>query len=163
MRFHPRTTSILACAVANQIYIIDITAIKGNDNSIGVRTIASDHNKNIGSFDWSADGSFLVASSEDKISVYETSHWKCVMNHLPQSKVSGCAFIHGGNEKLRLLYGGYQEIYLWQCTISGSQPRKVGTQLGTVVSIANHTMSNGQTLIATASHSKEKNLVLWTI
>lgn len=164
MRFHPRTASILACAVGNQIYIIDITSAKansGNDN-MGMRTITTDHGKNICSFDWSADGNFLVASSEDKICVYETSHWKCVMNHIPQSKISGCAFVNGG-EKLRLLYGGYQDIFLWQCGIPGTQPKKAGSQSGMVVSIACHSVS-GQTIVATASHhQKEKNLMLWSI
>ncbi|OAD06059.1 hypothetical protein MUCCIDRAFT_122351, partial [Mucor lusitanicus CBS 277.49] len=111
MRFHPRTASVLACAVGNQINIIDITS-SGKSNS-GNSNNSSNHGKNICSFDWSPDGNFLVASSEDKICVYETSHWKCVMNHIPQSKISGCAFVNGGNEKLRLLYGGYQEIFLW--------------------------------------------------
>lgn len=164
MRFHPRTASILACAVGNQIYIIDITSAKANSNNdnMGMRTITTDHGKNICSFDWSADGNFLVASSEDKICVYETSHWKCVMNHIPQSKISGCAFVNGG-EKLQLLYGGYQDIFLWQCGIAGAQPKKAGSQSGMVVSIACHSVS-GQTIVATASHhQKEKNLMLWSI
>lgn len=165
MRFHPRTASILACAVGNQIYIIDITLVKpnsGNNDNMGMRTISTDHGKNICSFDWSADGNFLVASSEDKICVYETSHWKCVMHHIPQSKVSGCAFVNGG-DKLKLLYGGYQDIFLWHCGIAGAQPKKAASQYGMVVSIACHSVS-GQTIVATASHhQKEKNLMLWTI
>lgn len=166
MRFHPRTASILACAVGNQIYIIDITSAKnstniGNDN-IGIRTINTDHGKNICSFDWSSDGSFLVASSEDKICVYETSHWKCVTSQMSQ-KISSCAFIHGSTDKLQLLYGGYQDIFLWQCSIPGAQPKKVGAQSGTVVSIACCPVA-GQTVVASASHHpKEKNLMLWTI
>lgn len=179
MRFHPRTASVLACAVGNQINIIDITSSgknnSGNSNNnnsnniinadnMGVRTIPTDHGKNICSFDWSSDGNFLVASSEDKICVYETSHWKCVMNHIPQSKISGCAFVNGGNEKLRLLYGGYQDIFLWQCGIPGAQPKKVGSQSGMVVSIACCSVASCQTLVASASHhQKEKNLMLWTI
>lgn len=182
MRFHPRTASILACAVGNQIYIIDITSAKNNNpnsgntsnnsnshsnsDNIGIRTITTDHGKNICSFDWSTDGNFLVASSEDKICVYDTSHWKCVMNHIPQSKISGCAFVkNGGNEKLRLLYGGYQDIFLWQCGIPGAQPKRAGTQQGMVVSIACCSVAAGQqTLVASAStHQKERNLMLWTI
>jgi WD40 repeat protein len=165
MRFHPRTASILACAVGNQIYIIDITSAvssKSDNNNMGMRTIVTDHGKNIYSFDWSADGNFLVAASEDKICVYDTTHWKCVMNNTPQSKISGCAFVNGG-EKLRILYGGYQDIFLWQCGLPGAQPKKAGSQSGNVVSIACHSV-NGQTIVATASHhQKEKNLMLWSI
>ncbi|OBZ81468.1 Transcriptional corepressor LEUNIG [Choanephora cucurbitarum] len=166
MRFHPRTASILACAVGNQIYIIDITSAKNSTNAgndtIGIRTINTDHGKNICSFDWSSDGGFLVASSEDKICVYETSHWKCVTSQMSQ-KISSCAFIHGSTDKLQLLYGGYQDIFLWQCSIPGAQPKKVGTQSGTVVSIACCPVA-GQTVVASASHHpKEKNLMLWTI
>jgi WD40 repeat protein len=161
MRFHPRTVTVLACAVGNQIYIIDITKNNSGDNAI--RTITTDHGKNICSFDWSADGNFLVASSEDKICVYDTSHWKCVMSHIPQSKISGCAFINGINEKLRILYGGYQDIFIWQCGVPGSQPKKAGTQSGMVVSIACCSIG-GQTVVASASHEpKEKNLMLWSI
>ncbi|KAI8996987.1 hypothetical protein BDB01DRAFT_830616 [Pilobolus umbonatus] len=168
MRFHPRTASVLACAIANQIYIIDIITAKGNSNAadnMAVRTINSEHVKNIWSFDWSADGNFLVASSDDKICVYETSHWKCVMNHIPQSKASGCAFLKGGgSDKLSLLYGGYQDIFLWQSSVASAQPKKAGSQSGNVVSIACCSIPGGQTLVASASHhSKEKNLMLWTI
>jgi WD40 repeat protein len=172
MRFHPRTASILACAVGNQIYIIDITSSSptnnnttkptaaNNSDNMGMRTITTDHGKNICSFDWSSDGNFLVASSEDKICVYETAHWKCVMNHIPQSKISGCAFINGSKN---LLYGGYQDIFLWQCGIPGAQPKKAGSQSGMVVSIA-CSSSGGQTIVASASHhQKEKNLMLWSI
>lgn len=160
MRFHPRTVTVLACAVGNQIYIIDITKNNTGDNAI--RTITTDHGKNICSFDWSADGNFLVASSEDKICVYETSHWKCVMNHIPQSKIAGCAFMNGGNEKLRILYGGYQDIFIWHCGVAGSQPKKAGSQSGMVVSIA-CSSNGGQTVVASASHhQKEKNLMLWS-
>lgn len=172
MRFHPRTASILACAVGNQIYIIDITSssstpsssntknsnANNNADHMGMRTISTDHGKNICSFDWSSDGQFLVASSEDKICVYETAHWKCVMNHIPQSKISGCAFINGNSKSL--LYGGYQDIFLWQCGIPGAQPKKAGSQPGMVISIA----VNGQSIVASASHQqKEKNLMLWSI
>ncbi|KAG1469347.1 hypothetical protein G6F56_003307 [Rhizopus delemar] len=161
MRFHPRTVTVLACAVGNQMYIIDIT--KNNNENNAIRTITTDHGKNICSFDWSADGNFLVASSDDKICVYDTAHWKCVMSHTPQSKISGCAFVNGGNEKLRILYGGYQDIFIWHCGVTGSQPKKAGLQSGMVVNIACCSVG-GQTVVASASHyQKEKNLMLWSI
>jgi hypothetical protein len=151
------------CAVGNQIHITDITASKATNSGadhIAVRTINSDHQKNICSFDFTADGAFLVALSEDKVCVYETSHWKLVTSHMPQIKAAGCAFIMG--DKLRLLYGCYEEIFFWQCGATAVQPKKAGSQSGLVAGIA-CTLSNGQTVIATASHSKEKNLMLWTI
>jgi WD40 repeat protein len=177
MRFHPRRVSILACAVGNQINIIDITSARNNSsnsgnasnssntNNMGIRTIATDHGKNICSFDWSTDGNFLAASSEDKICVYDTSQWKCVWNYTSESKISSCAFVKsGGNEKLRLLYGGYENIFLWQCGTPGEQPKKVGSQSGTVMSIACCSVAAGQqTFVASASHHQEKNLMLWTI
>ncbi|KAI9253206.1 WD40-repeat-containing domain protein [Sporodiniella umbellata] len=158
MRFHPRTASVLACGVGAQIYIVDIT--KGGENAS--RTIHTDHTKNIGAFDWSADGSFLVATSDDRVCVYDTTHWKCVMSQTHPLKVSGCAFVKGGNEKLRIIYGSYEATYIWNCSTPGSQPKKIGSQQGTVANVACCSIA-GQTLVASASQHPKDHLMLWSI
>ncbi|KAI9476439.1 MAG: WD40-repeat-containing domain protein [Benjaminiella poitrasii] len=164
MRFHPKNAAILVCAVGNQIFIVDLALAKTGSTN-GIRTITTDHSKNVCAFDWSADGALLVASSEDKVCVYESAHWKCVASQIPQSKVSGCAFVKiAGREKPSLLFGGYQDIFLWELGVPGAQPQQAGFQPGMIVSIACSPGSNTPALVATASHhQKEKNLILWTI
>ncbi|KAI8336353.1 WD40-repeat-containing domain protein [Chlamydoabsidia padenii] len=189
LRFHPRLGKILACAAGNQLFVIDIDVVKNNTSSAdtaAVRTINADHSKNICSLDWSTDGSYLVASSENAVMVYETGQWKLINRHTATDKISACAFVmpttnsnnngasSGGSnagtaaggvtgaEKLRVVYGTYEAIYVWQCSVPGVQPKQAGKQSGMVTGLA-CINTNGQTIMASASHYKEKNLMLWTL
>lgn len=114
--------------------------------------------------------------------VYETGQWKLVNRHTATDKISACAFVmptSGNNsnsnggvdssaagvtgaEKLRVVYGSYEAIYVWQCSVPGSQPKRAGAQSGMVTGLA-CINTNGQTIVASASHNKEKNLMLWTL
>ncbi|KAI8332691.1 hypothetical protein BC941DRAFT_436347 [Chlamydoabsidia padenii] len=183
LRFHPRLGKILACAAGNQIFIINIDAAKNNTStgdSSAVRTINVEHSKNICSLDWSMDGSYLVTSSENEVMVYETGHWKLINKHTATDKISACAFMPSttidnsgeatqgqgggatGARKLCVVYGCYQFIYVWQCNVPGSQPQRMGKQYGMVAGLTcAHT--NGQYIVASASHHKEDNLMLWTL
>ncbi|KAL0095992.1 hypothetical protein J3Q64DRAFT_1705674 [Phycomyces blakesleeanus] len=173
MRFHPRSRNCLACAVGTQLLVVDIITAKTNasntyTDSSAIRTISSDHTKNISCLDWSDDGAFLVTSSDTLICVYETAHWKPIAMHTPHSKIWSCAFVtsagagtNNSGDKLRIMFGEYEAIYVWQ-GIQNSQPKKAGAPPGTIMGIA-CSRSGGQTVVATASSQREKNLMLWTI
>lgn len=161
----------MVAAVSNTLHILDINACKNNSSSadnISTRTIPTSHSRNIYSIDWSPDGSFLVASSEDMVSVYETQHWKQIAGQAAQTKISGCSFVQtrdkaAPNGRLMVAYGEYETICLWQFTGPASSPKHVtSAQSGMVVGIASVLRPDGQTLIASASHSKTKNLMIWT-
>lgn len=133
------------------------------------------------------DGNYLVTSSENEVMVYETGHWKLINKHTVSDKISACAFMtptaptptatpttansdNGvettqggatGARKLYVVYGGYESIYVWQCNVIGSQPQRMGRQSGIVAGLACAFM-NGKSIVASASHHKEKNLMLWT-
>jgi WD40 repeat protein len=172
MRFHPRGNNYLVAAVSTTLYILDINACKNNSSSsdnISTRTINTTHSRNISSIDWSPDGAFLVASSDDMVTVYETQHWKKIASQSAQTKISGCAFVQtrdksgGNNGQLNVAYGEYETICLWQFHPSGNSPKHVqSAQSGMVVGIASVLRPDGQTLMASASHSKNKNLMIWT-
>lgn len=170
MRFHPRGNNYLAAAVSNTLYILDISACKNNSSSsdnISTRTINTTHSRNISSIDWSPDGAFLVASSDDMVTVYETQHWKKISSQAAQTKISGCSFVQtrdkAGSGQLLVAYGEYEAFCLWQFNPSGNPPKHVqSAQSGTVVGIASVLQPDGQTLMASASHSKTKNLMIWT-
>lgn len=161
----------MAAAVSNTLHILDINACKNNSSSsdnISTRTINTTHNRNITSIDWSPDGTFLVASSDDMVSVYETQHWKQIAFQAAQNKIYGCTFVQtrdkASNGRLSVAYGEYETICLWQFTASGSSPKHVSSaQSGMVVGFASVLRPDGQTLVASASHSKTKNLMIWTI
>jgi WD40 repeat protein len=161
----------LAAAVSNTLHILDINACKNNSSSsdnISTRTINTTHKRNISSIDWSPDGAYLVASSEELVSVYETQHWKQIAIHATQTKISGCAFVltrdkSNNTGRLAVAYGEYETICLWQFTSPSSSPKAVrSAQSGTVAGIASICRPDGQTLVASASRSKAKNLMIWT-
>jgi WD40 repeat protein len=161
----------LAAAVSTTLHILDISTCKNNSSvtdNISTRTINTTHKRNISSIDWSPDGAYLVASSEEMVSVYETQHWKQVAIHPTQTKISGCAFIltrdkNANTAGLAVAYGEYEAICLWQFTSRSNSPKAIrSAQSGTVAGIASICRPDGQTLIASASHSKAKNLMIWT-
>lgn len=175
LRFHPRDGNMVACAVGNQLYVIDIHRLKGdnnNNNMDGIKTIQTSDSKNITSLDWSSDGNFLVTCSEGLIAVYDTVHWKMVNSHSLQGKTASCAFVNhesnGSTDKLQVIFGEYEAIYIWQCSVPGAQPKRTGSQPGLVAALACSTTStfpmDGTTMVASASHNtKDKNLMLWSI
>lgn len=171
LQFHPRDGNMVACAVGNQLYVIDIHRLKGDNNNMdGIKTIQTNDSKNITSLDWSSDGNFLVTCSEGLIAVYDTVHWKMVNSHSLQDKTASCAFVNheSSTDKLQVIFGEYEAIYIWQCSVPGAQPKRTGSQPGLVAALAcstnTFTMDGTTTMIASASHnSKDKNLMLWSI
>ena len=168
-RFHPRDGNMVACAVGNQLYVIDINQCKGDNSMDGIKTIQTSDSKNITSLDWSPDGNFLVTCSEGLIAVYDTVHWKMINSHSVQGKTSNCAFVnHESNcstDKLQVIFGEYQAIYIWQCSVPGAHPKQTGSQPGLVAALACSAFTmDGTTMIASASHdTKDKNLMLWSL
>ncbi|ORX43708.1 hypothetical protein DM01DRAFT_1340671 [Hesseltinella vesiculosa] len=175
LRCHPRQGNVIVCAAANQLFVIDMDAAKNNASSsdtTAIRMINSAdqaNGKNILCLDWSSTGQYLVASSESTVQVYDTSQWKVVSVYTASDKIAASAFILPDGQqqvtaldKSRVLFGGYESIYLWSSSSQGTQPKRVASQSGMVAALA-CTQWNGQTVIASASHSKDKNLMLWSI
>lgn len=167
MRFHPHDGNVVACSVGTQIHMINITAAKNNttgtpNDDVAVKLMPTEHTKKVSCIDWSPDGSFMVISSEDFICVYDVTHWRAVATQATQTKISSCAFVvasgqASSNNKLRVAYGVYEYIYVWTFGDPSSQPQRTGGQGGHVAAIASTTE-----LVASASHLKEQNLMLWT-
>jgi WD40 repeat protein len=95
--------------------VIDIDIAKNNASSAdssAIRTINAEHSKNICSLDWSSNGNYLVASSENAVIVYETGQWKRINMQTATNKISACAFATSTGDsgpaaatKLRVVYG----------------------------------------------------------
>ena len=164
LRYHPHDGNRLACDNGTQLFVVDVAAAKVNASgaSEGIKSIHTKDSKNISSMDWSQDGNYLVTSSDELIALYDTIHWKMVSGQTIQAKVNSCAFTRGDTGKLRVVYGDYEAIFIWECSISGSQPKRAASQSGTIQGIACAVVDNTQVVASASSHHKD-NLMLWTL
>ena len=164
LRFHPHDGNRVACANGTQLFVVDIASAKPSASgaSEGIKSIHTKDSKNISSMDWSQDGNYLVTSSDELIALYDTIHWKMISGQTIQAKVNSCAFTRGDTGKLRVVYGDYEAIFIWECSISGSQPKRAASQSGTIQGIACAVVDNTQVVASASSHHKD-NLMLWTL
>ncbi|OZJ03101.1 hypothetical protein BZG36_03367 [Bifiguratus adelaidae] len=169
LRFHPRSKTLVACALSSTLTIFDINACKHNglvSEIPSTKTLPTSHNKYISSIDWSLDGSYLVTQSEDLICVWETTHWRLIATQSSSSKIASCSFIAGSVP--RIAYGEYQNINVWQFgSMGGAAPPKqaLDAQNAMVIALATHTKSDGsgQIILASGSSNKDSNVKLWSV
>ncbi|KAL1923732.1 uncharacterized protein VTP21DRAFT_8712 [Calcarisporiella thermophila] len=183
LRFRPLSSTVVAAAFATTLSIVDINTCK--DESIAAentttRIISAPHLKNITSIDWSADGTYLVTSSDDIICVWETTHYKIVNQYQPQTgKISSCAFLGGGaSGSPRVAFGDYEVIYVWNFEGAGQTGGKMagsqeGTdpipvpqaQTGVVAALACSSSGDesGRHFLASGSMAKSNNTKIWIV
>ncbi|RUP43969.1 hypothetical protein BC936DRAFT_150129 [Jimgerdemannia flammicorona] len=171
LRFHPHQPNLVAAGFSTTLSIIDISSYKNDSNSsLSSSTKTLTTNRDISSIDWSGDGLYLVAASEDTICVWETSHWKMITQHNTQNKLTSCVFLSsatapsGSSDKsMRIAFGEYEAISVWQ--FLGGNPTRVSAPMGTVTALACGTRSDGsgKLFLASTSSSKDNNLKIWHV
>lgn len=134
IRSHPSQPCTVAAAVGSDLYILSVSL-----SSLELlRELPTSHSKIIHTIEWSPDGAYLLTASEDSISVWDTLNFK-VMYHQAHTtgKISSCTFLppssasshslisptsplsaasdkNAANATTMLVYGDYENMFVWQ-------------------------------------------------
>ncbi|KAI7824311.1 WD40-repeat-containing domain protein [Gamsiella multidivaricata] len=182
VRYHPQNPNIVAVAIGQVLYMVQI-----NDSKSQHRTISTNHVKHISTLDWAAQGNYLVTASEDQVCVWDTvqpAQWRVLTTH-QSPKISSCVFLKseprngaagttagaGQSATTRLAYGDYEKIWIWTFTGNGymrsvplADPQAhPGAAVTALACSTSNLDGENAVVLASASAGKDGNLKLWRV
>ncbi|XP_039138000.1 transcriptional corepressor LEUNIG_HOMOLOG-like isoform X1 [Dioscorea cayenensis subsp. rotundata] len=146
VRFQPRVGQLLAAAAENTVSIFDVETDR--------KTLTlQDHNTEVHSVCWDANGEYLASVSQDYVKVWSIVSGECIHELSSNgNKFHSCVF-HPTYTSL-LVIGGYQSLALWNMV--ENRTMSVQAHDGLIAALAQSPLTG---MVASGSH--DKSVKLW--